>query len=367
MRTISCGLLVLLMGCRHEAETPPPVEIGAPVVAPVADAASLPETATPAARSGRAPSIQRKPTMWSHVADWPDPVAVVDGTPVAKKDLVAELQAGVEGGVLANDVDEVTGLRAAATALEARIDALIVQKAVATDAGKADAAVQVELARELATTGGREKWLKALKRRGVTEETHMRTLRTQAQLHVLVEKETPFKVTDAELRERYESQRAMLAVPAAVQTAEFSEALPVGATAAQIAQAQARLDAQVSAGKWPKVDSSWQTARALGPERWAALQGLKVGAVTPQVRTAFGLHRLKLLAQRASRQPTFAEAKPQLAAYVQRMKWVPLDAIALAKLRAAAKVQRFSPFDHPPGGLPLSGAVTMAAFEEEED
>lgn len=307
--------------------------------------------------------------MWSHVADWPEPVAVVDGAAIARKDLVADLQAAVEGGVLANDVDEVMGLRAAATALEARIDALIVQKALGKDAAKAQAGVDAELAREIAQAGGRDNWLKMLLKRGITAESHLRTLTTEAQLHVLVEQRTPFSVTDAELRERYEHEQKSLTIPAAVRVLEVAESLSPTPTptVAQVAQAQARVAALAKAGKWSRPESGWQTRRELGPERWTAVEALKVGETTPLLRTPFGVHQLKVVAKRAARQLTFAESKQKLAAYVQRMKWVRLDAILLAKLRSEAKVQRFSPFDHPPGGLPLAGAVTMAEFEEEDD
>ncbi len=361
MRTISCLCLILLANCRHEPEpTPPPVE--APTVA-----AALPEDATPSTRSTRAPSVQHKPTMWSHVADWPDPVAIVDGTAIARKDLVADLQAAVAGGVLANDVDEVTGMRAAATALDARIDALIVQKAIGAEAAKAQTGAAAAAAREVAQAGGRDNWLHALLKRGLSEESHLRTLTTEAQLHVLVERQTPFTVTDAELRERYESEARSLTLPAAVQVLEVAEALPTTPTAAQVTDAQAHVTARVKTGKWPTKAPVWQTHRELGPQRWAAVEALKVEGTTPLVRTPFGVHQLKLVARRDAHKATFAEAKQQLAAYVQRMKWVRLDAILLAKLRSEAKVQRFSPFDHPPGGLPLAGAVTMAEFEEEDD
>ncbi len=361
MRTTSLTWLLLLACCRQEPT------IARAQGSPTAEAADLPAAVMPAARSQRPPSVVRKPNLWSHVHDWPDPVAVVDGTPIARKDLVADLQVAVEGGVLDAEVGEVMGLRAAATALEARIDALIVQQAIGKDAAQAQAGVDTALAREIGQAGSRENWLKILLKRGMTAESHLRTLTTEAQLHVLVERETPFAVTDAELRERYESEEKSLTVPAAVRVLEVAEALPVTPTDAQVAQAQARVAAAVKAGKWSTPERGWQTQRELGKERWAAVQTLQVGGLTPPVRTGFGVHQLKLVAQRTAHKPTFAEAKQQLAAYVQRMKWVRLDAILLAKLRGAAKVQRFSPFDHPPGGLPLAGAVTMAEFEEEDD
>ncbi len=357
MRTTSCTLLIVLASCRHQ---PPPPR----AVTPVAPVVPLPGAVTPAEQPLAA---HHGPAMLAHVGNWPDPVAIVDGVPVAKKALVSDLQAAVEGGVLADDVDEVTGMRAAATALEARIDALIVEKAVGKDAVKAQPALDAELAREIGQAGGRENWLSILKKRGVSEEARRRTLTTAAQLHVLVEAQTPFTASDAELRERYAEQARSLVVPAAVQVLEVAEPLALTPTAAQLADAQARVAQAVAAGKWSTPPQGWQTPRALGTVRWAAVAGLQPGQTTAVLRTPFGLHQLKVVAQRAEHKLTFAEAKPELAAYLQRLKWVRLDTIALAKLRAEAKVQRFSPFDKPPGGLPLAGAVTMAEFEEEED
>ena len=326
-----------------------------------------PAVAPTVARAEPPPIAEPKPTMWSHVAQWPDPVAVVDGTPITKQELLDDLHVAQAGGTLANDVDEVTGMRAAATVLEARIDALIVHKAVGQDAPKAQAAFETLLAREITQAGGREKWQKVLLTRGISEASHRRTLMTEAQLHVLVEAQTPFTVTDAELQERYAEQAKALIVPAAVQVLEVAEPLPPTPTTAQLADAQARVAQAVKAGKWSTPPQGWQTQRALGPVRWTAAAALRPGEMTPLLRTPFGAHQLKLLAHRPEHKLTFAEAKPQLAAYLQRLKWVRLDGIVLAKLRADAKVQRFAPFDHPPGGLPLAGAVTMAEFEEEED
>ena len=340
--------LLLLAACHREppVQLPPSAQLPPPADAVVALA---------------------KPSIATRTAAWPDPLAKVAGTAIAKNEVVGDLEAAVHGGTLAADADDVTLLRTAATALEARIDAAVVAAAIGQDAPKAQAAFDTLLAREVAQAGGRERWQKVLASRGISEASHLRTLRTEAQLHVLVEAQTPFTVTDDELQERYAEQAKALIAPAAVQVLEVAEALPVTPTGQQLAAAQARVSEAVKAEKWPTTAQRWQTPRELGPERWAAVAALQPGETTGLLRTPFGVHRLKLVARRAEHKLTFAEAKQQLAAYLQRLKWVRLDGILLAKLRADAKVQRFAPFDNPPGGLPLAGAVTMAEFEEEED
>lgn len=308
--------------------------------------------------------------MWSHIADWPEPVALVDGVAIAKKDLVADLQAAVEGGVLANDVDEVTGMRAAATALEARIDALIVQKAVASLPTKAALAgvVDAELAGEVKRAGGKDGWLKSIARRGQTEESRKRALVTQAGLDALaVHAGAVLMATDAELRERFEHQQKLLTLPAALRLREVSVPLPPTPTAAQVTAAEARLNVQVKAGKLTAPEGDWQTRRELGAERWQAAQALKPGQLSAVVRSPFGVHRMQVVEKRAEHVQTWAEAKPRLAAYVKRFRTFEAGHALLLKLRAQAKVQRMSPFDHPPGGLPLAGDVTMGAFEEDDD
>ncbi len=305
--------------------------------------------------------------MWSRVRDWPDPVAVVQDTPIARKDLLADLQAEVDGGVLTNDVDEVTGLRAAATALEARIDAVIVHKAVPTGAILAvERAAQSELVAEQTRAGGRDLWLKAIARRGQSEEGRKRSLLTQAGLDALVAKDVP-PATEADLRERYEHNQKLLTLPAAVRVREISVPTTDKPGSVLAGAAETKLSAQVLGDQLTTPTSGWLTRRELGPERWAAVANLKVGLLTPIVRTSFGVHRLQVIEHRAERKQSWAEAKVRLAAYVERFRTFEAGHKLLLKLRAAAKVQRFSPFDHPPGGLPLAGDVTVGAFEEDDD
>jgi parvulin-like peptidyl-prolyl isomerase len=123
----------------------------------------------------------------------------------------------------------------------------------------------------------------------------------------------------------------------------------------------------VHTDKLDAPERGWQTQRELGSQRWAAVAMLQVGQLTPVVRSPFGVHRLQLLEKRAEHTATLDEAKPRLLAELQQLHLYQTSRALLLKLRAKAKVQRMAPFDHPPGGLPMAGDVTLDAFEEDDD
>ena len=359
----SVALLALVSACQRQAdegeepEPPPRVE---PAVA-------LAPAPTAAEREARAPNVPHPPTLWAKAATWPDPVVWVADVAVAKAAIVADLQTAMEGGVIAHDVEEVAGMRAAATALEARIDAILVEKAVPPSANSAiQRAVAAALAAEVARAGGRELWLAAIARRGEDAVMRERSLATQARLDWLA---APLVLapTETELRERYSHQRQGLTLAAAVQVREVAVALAPTAGEAERAIAEAQLLAQVHRGKLAAPVRGWQTRRELGEDRWAALAPLAVGELTSTVRTAFGLHRLQLAAKRPEHAPTFEEARPRLVAYVQKFRSYEAGHALLLRLRAGGQVKRLPPFDAPPGGLPVAGDVTVGAFEEDDD
>jgi hypothetical protein len=300
-------------------------------------------------------------------AAWPDPVAKVGGEAIPRHEIVGDLQAAVRGGILAETADDLTLLRAAATALEARIDAAVVAKAVPSDAAeRVTRATTAALAAEMARAGGRDGWLLSTARRGENEAMRLRALSQEAGLDALAAGQLP-PVSDAELHERFEHQTHMLLSPASVRVREVAEPLPPMPTTAQVTAAEAALARQVHTDKLDAPERGWQTRRELGPERWTAVQTLQVGQLSAVVRSPFGLHRLQVIEKRPERPATFAEAKPRLLAYVARMHRVQADAVRLAALRREAHIERFAPFDHPPGGLPLTGSVTVSAFEEDDD
>ena len=311
-------------------------------------AAPLAAEATPVSRVGRAPNIQHKPTVWVHIGDWPDPLAVVDGVAIARKDVVADLQAAVEDGTLADDIDEMTGLRAAATALEARVDSELVRNALQPpEQAKIAAKVTAETRREQARAGGSGPWLEGLKRQGQTEISHARWLEQQAGLELLVARLAPVTVTEAELLERFAAQKGALSRPAAWRVREQVVA---------------------DGGKeLPAAEQAWRTDVELGDERLAALKSLKPKTWSAPFQTRDGKRRIQWLEKRPAKVPTFAEAKARMLAYVTFLRTWDAGHAILLRLRNHAKVQRMSPFDKPPGGLPVATDVTPAAFEEEDD
>ena len=139
------------------------------------------------------------------VALLPDPVATVDGHAIQRDDLRADLRALANSGVLREDADEVTWQRTAATQLEARIDRLLVQMAAGTlRVAQAEAAAQQELLREIAKFGSEAELDAHLRRHGETRATHVQQLAARKCLDQLVDLKGATKVSDEELRERYD-------------------------------------------------------------------------------------------------------------------------------------------------------------------
>lgn len=365
MRTISTLLLTLpLLACQREQPKTPEPQPEIPPGGTPSHEAELPQPGTET--NLRAPKRTDKPTLWFALKQWPETLATVDGTPILKRDVVADLQTQQENGLLTLEEDPQTGLRAAATALDARVDALVVAHALApADQAKVQADAQELLRREQVGAGGKAAWLESLKKRGLDEARRLRALEVQAGLHLLTERTHPVQVTEAELRERYAHNQKMLTLPAAMKVQEVALALGPTPTALQL---QAGEQALQKPEKMTELrDLDWQNLRQLGPERWQALQHVKAGMWTPVVRTRFGLHRLKWTAQRAEHVQTWAEAKPRLLAYVLKFRTWEAGHELLLKLRGDAHIERMPPFAEPPGGLPLAGQVTAAAFEEDDD
>lgn len=236
---------------------------------------------TPVAAAKTAPAA---PARWeTRLAALPDPAAEVDGVPIARAALGADLRAAVDGGVLAPDADAVTFLRSAATSLESHIDALLVAHALTPDQRTvALRAATAELQAEQATRGGKAPWLTYLRLRGQTEAMQLDVRTTAQGLALLVAGDPSVQVPAAEVQERFELQNKSL----------------------------------VAAGHSPL---------------------------------------------------TFEAARGNLQAALARSRLFSAGRRLLAQLRAQARIMRAAPLDHPPGGLPLSGAVTAAEPEPDDD
>ena len=215
--TVACVLAVcLLAACRETPKPNSPAQVPTPTPA-------LPTPATPT----EAPVAPTTTTLEAWTRPWPEVVATVDGVPVQKAALLADLTTLTTLGVLPADANEITRLRTAATALDGRIDALIVAHAVLP----ADqTAVTEEFARlrkfEQDHAGGEGAWLASLQRRGLTVDARERTLRVRAGLNVLVQKTQKFVITEAELRERFAHRQQELRPDSPEKSQTFAQARP---------------------------------------------------------------------------------------------------------------------------------------------
>lgn len=254
-------LLLLLPACRRPA---PPQ---APHVAP-------------------APPVQAAPApspIEPRIAALPAVLARIDGTAVPREAIAPELRALADGGVLSPNADDVTWQRTVATRLEARIDALLVSRALGRQQEQdAYRLAQADLAQLQARHGDKTTWLQHLKLRGENEAMRLETLAMRRGLALLTRDDPAVAVPDTELRERFELQNKALA----------------------------------------------ETGR-------------------PPL--------------------TFETARGALEANLKRMREFAAARNLLARLRAAARIERTPPFDHPPGGLPLAGTVTASLPEPDDD
>jgi len=148
----------------------------------------------------------------ARLATLPDPLARVDGRPIARAMVGSGLRAQVDGGVLSATADDITWQRAVATRLETRIDMFLVARALDTQQRQvATASAQALLTAEQARSGGKNKWLDTIRLRGETAAMRMDALALQRGLALLARKDPAVAVPEHELRERFESQNKALA------------------------------------------------------------------------------------------------------------------------------------------------------------
>ena len=83
-------------------------------------------------------------------------------------------------------------------------------------------------------------------------------------------------------------------------------------------------------------DTGWRGINELGKEYADAVAKLKTGEVTPLVKTAFGLHIVKLEDRRTRRPPEFDQMRGRVKEMVMRKSQIEL----IERLRAEAKIER---------------------------
>jgi peptidyl-prolyl cis-trans isomerase C len=178
-------------------------------------------------------------------------------------------------------------------------------------------------------------------------QRRMEFLKQRALHSALVESEVAAKVTDEEIRVRYDKEIA--ATPPAnevharhilVKTKEEADAIVKQLDGGADFQKLANEHTTDPSGKTSGGDLGYFAAGQMVPEFEKAAFALEVGAFTKEpVQSQFGWHIIKLEDKRAQQPPAFDQVKEQFRSLVLREKY-----FALAKsLRDAAKVEVSDP------------------------
>ena len=178
-------------------------------------------------------------------------------------------------------------------------------------------------------------------------QRRMEFLKQRALHSALVESEVAAKVTDEEIRARYDKEIA--ATPPAnevharhilVKTKEEADAIVKQLDGGADFQKLANEHTTDPSGKTSGGDLGYFAAGQMVPEFEKAAFALEVGAYTKEpVQSQFGWHIIKLEDKRAQQPPAFDQVKEQFRSLVLREKY-----FALAKsLRDAAKVEVSDP------------------------
>ncbi|MET0576088.1 MAG: peptidylprolyl isomerase [Mesorhizobium sp.] len=178
-------------------------------------------------------------------------------------------------------------------------------------------------------------------------QRRMEFLKQRALHSALVELEVAAKVTDEEIRARYDKEIA--ATPPAnevharhilVKTKEEADAIVKQLDGGADFQKLANEHTTDPSGKTSGGDLGYFAAGQMVPEFEKAAFALEVGAFTKEpVQSQFGWHIIKLEDKRAQQPPAFDQVKEQFRSLVLREKY-----FALAKsLRDAAKVEVSDP------------------------
>ena len=308
------------------------------------------------------------------LAALPDPLAKVDGEPVANAAVAADVRRHA-----AQDPprDAAAQARLLSAALEARIDALVVRHAL-SDAERADAdqTADADVAAAARAFPSDAAFAADLAAKGETRETLRAGFFLQRALASRVAAHGVPPVTEAEIAQRFAAQRPHFVDPARIRLWEIGAAAAPGQEAAALArllEAQAALD---KGELFPDVarrlsqsptanqggDTGLKTRAELDPGLAAVAFTLQLGQFAPApVRSAFGLHLVRVVDGRPERPLTLEEATPAIAFRLRRIRALAARQKLLTDWRNAAHIERFV------GAVPAASLAAMPSGTQDDD
>ncbi len=310
-------------------------------------------TVTPALADA-APSPASTPAL-------PDPVAVVDGDPIHPQDLqrVATSVLSANGRNI-NELNDAERLKAYHSVLDDMVTDRLVAKASASEP-VADVDIEKRLA-NLRTQFGAN-FDAEVKKSGQTVDQIRHNIRTQIAQQEWVEQQIApaIKVTPEEVEKYYkESPPNRFDAPEMVRASHIlvavrRDAPPEDALAAENKindlaarirkgesfEALAKQYSDDPNAKQTSGDLDYFSRERIMPEFADAAFKLKVGEVSPPVRTQFGYHLIKLTDRKPAHVATLDEARDQIASFLQEQKRTQAILDVVQRLKDAAKIQIF--------------------------
>lgn len=358
-----CGAVGLsLTGCEKPAPAPSH-ESHEPQKAPAQTSA----TATPAAAPSAEKASTAEPTApaTDSAVALQDPVAVVNGEPIAKAELETALQDAVKG----------SGMDPATLTSEQKMDAyrqilddLIIDKLItkaAADVQVDQEEVNAELAKIKTQFPSEEEFAAQLATTGQTPEklSEMMTKLMRQRQWIKQQIGKDVEVTEADAQKFYDENKSEFEHPEQVKAShilflvkandseEVAKSQHEKAKAA-LAKAKAKgADFSAVAKELSEEPGAKQSGGELGyfskermvPEFSEAAFALKTGQISEPVKTQFGWHVIKLEDRKAAGVTPFEEVKEQVKAYLEGGKQRKAIEGLIAKLRGSAKIESTLP------------------------
>ena len=322
-------------------------------------AIAVAHAADPGDDSGKS---KKKPTPdKSAPADsMPDPVAVVEGTPIKKAELEKEFANALQSaGKPASDLTD----QQKQQGYHAILDDMIVDRLLrkrSADEKVADAYVDKTIAQNKAQFPSEDKMNEEMKKNGETLDKVKDNIRTSLKEQQWIEAQIAGKtaVTDEDAKAFYDKNSDKFQMPDSVRASHILFAVPQDAkpdvvaakeklakdTEARIKKGEdfAKLATELSDDPGSKTtggDLNFFTKDRMVPEFADAAFKMKVGDVSDPVKTQYGFHIIKVTDKKDARTVPFDEAKEKILSYLKDTKKREAVTALLASVRDKADVK----------------------------
>jgi len=322
-------------------------------------AIAVAHAADPGDDSGKS---KKKPTPdKSAPADsMPDPVAVVEGTPIKKAELEKEFANALQSaGKPASDLTD----QQKQQGYHAILDDMIVDRLLrkrSADEKVADADVDKTIAQIKAQFPSEDKMNEEMKKNGETLDKVKDNIRTSLKEQQWIEAQIAGKtaVTDEDAKAFYDKNSDKFQMPDSVRASHILFAVPQDAkpdvvaakeklakdTEARIKKGEdfAKLATELSDDPGSKTtggDLNFFTKDRMVPEFADAAFKMKVGDVSDPVKTQYGFHIIKVTDKKDARTVPFDEAKEKILSYLKDTKKREAVTALLASVRDKADVK----------------------------